>query len=72
LKIGPYTSAVRLETPYTEIAELARETPNYDSQDAVKDFLDKLAVFRVFLDICFRYPDPNLGASEAGKITIYV
>jgi len=38
----------------------------------VKDFLDKPAVFRVFLDICFRCPDPNLGASEAGKITIYV
>jgi hypothetical protein len=70
LKIGAYTSVVRLETPYTQIAEHARETLNYDSQDAVKDFLDKPAVFRVFLDICFRYPDPNVGTSEADKIRI--
>lgn len=70
LKIGAYTSVVRLETPYTQIAEHARETLNYDSQDAVKDFLDKPAVFRVFLDICFRYPDSSVRTSDAGKIRI--
>ena len=70
LKIGPYTSIVRIETPYSQIAEHARETQNYDSQDAVKDFLNKPAVFRVYLDICFRYPDPSLGTSEAGEVRI--
>jgi hypothetical protein len=70
LKIGAYTSVVRLETPYAQLAEHARETLNYDSQDAVKDFLDKPAVFRVFLDVCFRYPDSSVGTSEARKIRI--
>lgn len=70
LKIGTYTSIVRIETPYTQVAEHARETLNYDSHDAVKDFLNKPAAFRVYLDICFRYPDSSVGRSEAGELHI--
>lgn len=53
LKVGAYTSVVRIETPFTHVAEHARETLNYDAQDAVKEFVDKPSVFRAYLDICY-------------------
>jgi hypothetical protein len=58
LKVGAYTSVVRIETPYVQIAEHARQTVNYKAQDALADFLSTPpSVFRVQLDICFGHKE---------------
>lgn len=54
LRAGSYTSVVRIETPYSEVAEHAAETLNYSADDAVKDFRDKETEFRIYLDICVK------------------
>ena len=56
LKQGDCTSKVRIETPFLQVAEHAREAPNYSAQDAVKEFYGKSLVFRMYLDICY---EPN-------------
>jgi hypothetical protein len=53
LKVGAYTSVVRIETPFAQVTEHASVTMNYSAQDAVKEFRDKPAVFRIYLDICY-------------------
>lgn len=59
LRAGSYTSVVRIETPYSQVAEHSAVTLNYSAEDAVKEFLGKPAFFRIYLDICV--------ASGAGK-----
>jgi hypothetical protein len=61
LKEGTCTSQVRLETPFLQVAEYARQAPNYNSQDAVKEFYGKQMVFRIYLDICYK-PNAPLNA----------
>jgi hypothetical protein len=58
LSISPYTSLVRLETPFSQIAEHARLALNYHVQDAEQEFLGKPAVLRVQLDICDGHNEP--------------
>lgn len=67
LKAGACTSQVRLETPFLQVAEYAAKTPNYSSQDAVKEFYGKQMVFRVYLDICYK-PDAPLNAIKVKVI----
>jgi hypothetical protein len=58
LKAGPCASAVRIETPYVQVAEHVLQTVNYKAQDAVAEFLSKPpSVFRVQLDICFGHKE---------------
>ena len=39
LKAGAFTYEVRLETPFTQVAEYSSRTIGYSAQDAVRDFL---------------------------------
>jgi hypothetical protein len=63
-KRDPPGSIVTIETPYLQIAEHSRDTSNYHAQDAVKDFFEKPAEFRVFLDIYYKPVASN--AAKAG------
>lgn len=67
-KTGPYISTVTIETPYLQVAERAGQTMGYDSQDAVKDFLNKPAQFRVRMVILFPPADLRTIAPEAGGL----
>ena len=50
-KVGSYTSIVTIETPYLQVAEQVRTKINYHAQDAVAEFFDKPAGFRIQMDI---------------------
>jgi hypothetical protein len=50
-------SLVTIETPHLYVAEHSRDTPNYTAQEAIKDFLNKPMVFRVYLDVYFDPPE---------------
>lgn len=52
-KVGPHIAVIRLETPYARVVQRAGESPNYDEQDAEKEFLGKPAVVRVTVRIDF-------------------
>lgn len=65
LTAGSYTSVVRIETPYSQVAERAAETLNYSTDDAVKEFRGRAIEFRVNLDICVKS-----GASKSVKIKV--
>jgi hypothetical protein len=66
LKAGPFFSEARIETPFFHIAEYASRKLEYNAQNAVEDFLNKPAVFRIHLDICYRTD----AAPNAIKITV--
>jgi hypothetical protein len=51
-------SRVHIETPFFQVAEHAGKSLNYTAQDAVKDFYDKPAVFRMVLEICYKVDAP--------------
>jgi hypothetical protein len=51
-RAGAYTSVVRIETPYSQVAAHSAQKLNYSVDDAVKEFLGKPALFRIYLDIC--------------------
>jgi len=61
----PPGSIVTIHTPYLQIAEHSRDTANYHAQDAEKDFFEKPAEFRVFLDAY--YKPVGRAASDASK-----
>ncbi len=58
LKVDPYTSRVRIETPFSQVAEQVSRTLNYSAQDAVEDFYGKPAVLRMHLEICYEADAP--------------
>ncbi len=58
---------VRIETPFLQVAAHASKTLNYNAQDAVKDFYNKPAVFRMHLEICYMVDAP---LPNAVKITV--
>jgi hypothetical protein len=58
-KKDPPDSILTIETPYLQIAEHSRDTLSYHAQDAVKDFFEKPAEFRVFLDVYFKLAASN-------------
>ncbi len=58
LKVEPYVSRVRIETPFFQVAEHAGKALNYSAQDAVKDFSGKQAVFHMYLEICYEADAP--------------
>jgi hypothetical protein len=60
-RTAPPVSFVSLDTPYLQIAEHSRDTPNYDAQDAVQEFLNKAMTFRVFTEIYYK---PRHGAGS--------
>src|SRR5271167_52056 len=53
LKAGAFTSEIRIETPFTQVAVYSSRTIGYSAQDAVKDFFGKPAEVLVYLDICY-------------------
>jgi len=61
LKQGTCMSEARIETPFLQVAFYASKAANYSAQDAVRDFYDKPAVFRMYLNICYmvKAPPPN-------------
>jgi len=58
LKVEPYISRVRIETPFFQVAEQASKALNYSAQDAVKDFYGKRAVLRMYLEVCYEADAP--------------
>jgi hypothetical protein len=66
LNVGTYMSTVKIETPYVQIAEHARQTVNYSAQGALGDFVSRPpSIFRMQLDICF-------GRKESQSVTFMV
>jgi len=60
LKLGGCPSMIRIETPFEQIAERARATANYTSQDAVEEFMAKPpARFLMQMDLCFGHTEPQ-------------
>ena len=66
LRAGAFVSEARIETPFFHAAEYASRKLEYSAQDAVKDFLDKPAVTRIFLGIYYKSDAPP----NAVKITV--
>jgi len=64
-------SLVTIETPFLQVVERASRAPNYDAQAAVKEFLGKPAVFRVYADVYYRPQSANASSDEA-KVTLTV
>jgi hypothetical protein len=58
LKVEPYVSRVRIETPFLQVAEHASKVLSYSAQDAVKDFYGKPMVLRMYLEICYEVDAP--------------
>lgn len=59
LKVGEnFVTRVRIETPFLQVADHASKALNYSAQAAVKDFYDKPAVFRMYLEICYMQDAP--------------
>jgi len=58
LKVDPYITRVRVETPFFQVAEQASQTLNYSAQDAVEDFYGRPAVLRMHLEICYEADAP--------------
>jgi hypothetical protein len=52
-KAGPHIAVIRLQTPYVQVVERAGESPNYDAQDAEKEFLGKPGILRFTVRIDF-------------------
>jgi hypothetical protein len=75
-KKDPPGSIVTIDTPYLQIAEHSRETSNYHSQDARRDFFEKPAEFRLFLDVYYKPVDQTAttatkaqsDSSDSGKV----
>lgn len=53
LHVGEYTSFVQIETPFVQVALRSSRALNYSAQDAVREFLDKPAVFRLHMEVCY-------------------
>ncbi|HTW22852.1 MAG TPA: hypothetical protein VMD78_04590 [Candidatus Baltobacteraceae bacterium] len=64
-------SLVTIETPFLQVVERASRAPNYDAQAAVKEFLGKPAVFRVYADVYYR-PQGADASSDEAKVTLTV
>jgi len=61
---APPASYVSIETPYLQIAEHSRNTPNYDAQDAVKEFQNKPMTFRIFAEVYYKPRDSDGGSGR--------
>ena len=64
-------SLITVETPFLQVVEGASRAPNYDAQAAVKEFLGKPAVFRVYADVYYR-PQGAGASSDEAKVTLTV
>jgi hypothetical protein len=58
LRVGAFFSEVRIETPFSQVAEYTSKKLEYSAQDAVADFSVKPAAFRMYLDICYKSDAP--------------
>jgi hypothetical protein len=61
LHVGNFTSFVQIETPFMQVALRSGKALNYSAQDAVREFLDKPAVLRLHLEICYMPEAPPNG-----------
>ena len=52
----PPVSTITIDTPFLQIAEHSRDTPNFHVQDAVEQYFGKPAKFLLFADLYFRPP----------------
>jgi len=52
-KVGPHIAVIRLETPYAAVVRRSGESPNYETQDAEKEFLGKPGTLRFTVRIDF-------------------
>lgn len=67
LKVGRYTSVIRLETPFSQIAAASAKKLGYSAQDAVKEFLGRPLAFRILMDICYKIDAPE----DAVRIKVF-
>ncbi|MGC2333580.1 MAG: hypothetical protein WA581_19170 [Candidatus Acidiferrales bacterium] len=63
-------SLITIETPFLQVAEQARQAANYDAQDAVKKFLGKPAVFRVYADVYYRPRNPEAREVNPNQVRV--
>jgi len=61
---APPVSYASIETPYLQVVEHARETPNYDAQDAAKEFQNRAMTFRIFTEIYYRPRNSGSGSRQ--------
>lgn len=59
LKVGRFTSVIRIETPFSQIAAASATKLGYNAQDAVMEFRGKPLAFRISMDICYRIDAPE-------------
>jgi hypothetical protein len=57
-KVDRFTSQLRMETPFSQVAVYASQKLDYSAQDAVEEFRDKRMTFRMYLDICYEFDAP--------------
>ncbi|MGB2675767.1 MAG: hypothetical protein WCE53_05300 [Candidatus Acidiferrum sp.] len=56
LHVAEFTSFVRIETPFAQVALQSSRTMNYSAQDAVREFSGKPLSFRIHMEINYK-PD---------------
>lgn len=56
IRVGPFPSVIRIETPFMQVAQRARQSQNYSIAEAEKDYLGRRTVFRLYLDIFYMPP----------------
>jgi hypothetical protein len=67
-----YVSSANIATPYLQVAQRCAAGPNYDEQDAVKDFLGKPAVILVRLDLYFAPVSTGATISGSGEVDVHI
>jgi hypothetical protein len=67
---GPYVAEIRLETPFVQIVERARQFTNYTAQDATEEFLNKPGVLHLIVKIYFTPSYSAILESKNGKTTV--
>lgn len=60
----PPVSYVSLDTPFLQIAQHVRNRPNYDAQDAVRDYRRKPMMFRVFVEVYYHPKNSDESSGE--------
>ena len=59
LKVGRFTSVVRLETPFSQVAAASAKKMGFSAQDVVNEFRGKPLAFRISMDICYKIDVPE-------------
>lgn len=62
---GPYIPDIGIETPFSEVVQLAKTRANFNAPDAVQEFQHRRLTFRVLVDIALTDTYQPIGPTEA-------